>query len=70
MGWCSGTELFDAIFDAIPEENRTVELFKKIINAFENMDWDCEMESKYWRNPKFKEAFKELTPDWEEETID
>jgi hypothetical protein len=68
MGWCSGTELFDKVIDAIPEETRTVKLFEKIIDAFEDMDWDCEMESKYSKDTKFREAFKKLNPDCEEES--
>lgn len=57
MGWCSGTDLFDKVIDAIPEEHRTVELFKKIITAFEENDWDCQYESKYYDNPMFQEAW-------------
>jgi hypothetical protein len=60
MGWCSGTELFDNVVKAIPKECLSVELFKKLISAFEDMDWDCEYESKYSSNQMFKEAMKQL----------
>jgi hypothetical protein len=64
MGWCSGTELFDAVIDAIPEEARTADLFAKIIDAFEDRDWDCEMESDYSSQPMFREAIRRLHPEW------
>jgi hypothetical protein len=70
MGWCSGTDLFDKVIEAIPEESRTVELFEKIIDAFEQMDWDCQMESDYSGEPNFRAAFKHLNPDWNEEVED
>jgi hypothetical protein len=65
MGWCSGTELFDAVIDAIPGKARTVELFAKIIAAFEERDWDCQLESDYAGDTNFLIAYKKLHPDWE-----
>lgn len=54
MGWASGTEIFDGIVDAainyIPVSNQR-RVFKKIINAFEGADWDCQCESKYADHP-------------------
>ena len=64
MGWCSGTELFDAVIDAIPEEARSAELFEKIISAFEDKDWDCELESDYSGNANFQIAIHKLNLDW------
>lgn len=64
MGWCSGTELFDKVIDAIPEEARTVALFEKIITAFEDRGWDCEMESNYVSNTNFLRAIHTLHPEW------
>jgi hypothetical protein len=65
MGWCSGTELFDEIVEAAvfgkPTDKK--EFLKFLIDKFENMDWDCQMDSKFADHPLFKEVFRELHPD-------
>lgn len=72
MGWSSGTELFDVVAKEILDLTKhlsvrkpTVEVFKKIILAFEEHDWDVQNESKYYSHPIVKQAFIELHPDWD-----
>lgn len=63
MGWCSGTDLFDKVIDAIPKNDLSVALFEKIIGAFEDNDWDCQGESKHYANPMFRIAMDRLHPE-------
>lgn len=68
MGWCSGTEIFDGIMDAlypyiedkIIPEDKALELVKKLIQVMQNGDWDCEGDSVYWDYPLFQKAYREL----------
>ena len=66
MGWCSGTETFDvAVGGILNEDNMTPkDRIKMLIQAWQNMDWDCEQDSQYWNHPVVRQAFKELWPDW------
>ena len=69
MGWCSGTYLFDMMCKIFFEPKNTDfnEMLKMLINAFEDMDWDCQQDSAYWDYPVVQKAFRELHPDWFEE---
>ena len=69
MGWCSGTELFDKFCEIMfePKDKDFNTILKKVINAFEDMDWDCHQDSAYWDTPAVKQAMMELHPDWFEE---
>lgn len=77
MGWCSGTDVFDIICEAMLDpENKSINpdtfvvtsdtksVLKRIIVELEEMDWDCQKESEFWEQPIVQEAFKELHPDW------
>ena len=77
MGWCSGTDVFDVVCEAMldskninidPDKHiavsNTKEVLKKVIVELEEMDWDCQRESEFWKQPIVQEAFKELHPDW------
>lgn len=68
MGWCSGTVIFDTVVEAIlnPEVDKK-ETIKYLINALEDMDWDCQPDSDYWEHPLVKECFIETGKgDWYE----
>lgn len=68
MGWCSGTEVFDAVASALLEPNMDKEsALKEIIGTLENMDWDCQSESAYWDDPLVRKVFKEIHPNWFED---
>lgn len=68
MGWASGTDLMSEIIDAakeaIPEDWKRKEFYKKVISAFEDMDWDCQGEC-LREDPAFDDALKKLHPDWD-----
>lgn len=77
MGWCSGTDIFDIICEAMlsPENinvdpntglivSNTKEVLKKVITELELMDWDCQQETEFWDSPIVQEVFKELHHDW------
>lgn len=69
MGWCSGTNVFDAICDIVlsekPVDKKAV--VKHIIRVLQDMDWDCESDSNYWEHPVVREVFREINPEWFEE---
>lgn len=68
MGWCSGTETFDVAVEVVLDnETPTKDKIKKLITAWQNMDWDCEADSRYWDHPVVRQAFRELYPDWFED---
>lgn len=77
MGWCSGTDVFDVVCEAMLDPNNmsinpdtlvvtsdTKSVLKKVIAELEEMDWDCQKESEFWEKPIVQEAFKEIHPDW------
>ena len=75
MGWCSATEIFDSMAEAIfetkevsPELGKT--LLKKLVTKLQYQDWDCEFDTIYWQNPLVREVFKETNPDWDWDYID
>ena len=71
MGWCSGTEVFDAVAGALlddkPVDKKTV--LKNLIETLQDKDWDCESDSDYWEHPIIREIFIELEPDWFDEDL-
>lgn len=69
MGWCSGTVVFDAAVKAIIDPNANKKYaIKALIEALEDLDWDCQTDSDYWEHPLVKECFIELgRKDWYEE---
>lgn len=77
MGWCSGTDIFDVMCEAMldPENinvdpntglimSNTKEVLKKVIVELEIMDWDCQQESEFWDSTMIQEIFKDLHPEW------
>ena len=70
MGWCSGTEIFDAVLDAalpyVPESEHEA-FAAKIAEPLWDGDWDCENDSKYWEllEPIMQRKFPHL--DWSDE---
>ena len=80
MGWCSGTDVFDTVCEAMlnPKNinvdpntglivSNTKEVLKKVITELEEMDWDCQEDSEFWESPIVQEIFKNLHPDWFDE---
>lgn len=71
MGWCSGTSIFDGIAEFVIEngidEQDSVNLLVRLIDALENEDWDCQQDSHYYNNPIVQKAFEALHPDWFED---
>ncbi len=61
MGWCGGTVVFDSVVEALldPSTDKKYAI-KSLIEALEDMDWDCQNESDYWNHPLVKECFIEL----------
>ena len=45
MGWNNGTELYQrligTLIDVVPDFEKRKAIHKKMINAFEDCDWDC-----------------------------
>ena len=77
MGWCSGTDVFDVVCEAMfklkyiaidPDTkivmSDTKNVIKELVIALEMMDWDCQKESDVWNHPIVQEVFKEIHPDW------
>lgn len=69
MGWCSGTQVFDPICEALfgdePLDRKA--LLKEVIDALESNDWDCQQDSAYWDHPLVQEVMRELHPSWFED---
>ena len=65
MGWASGSRLFSDVIAAIkPEvedEEKRVGIYKKLIAAFEESDWDTQDECR-GEDPAYDKALKELHP--------
>jgi hypothetical protein len=68
MGWCSGTEIFDAVVEDLLNPDLSKEdIIYNLILTLEGRDWDCQMESEYYDHPIVKKLFEEAHPDWFEE---
>jgi hypothetical protein len=74
MGWCSGTDIFDAVaadvIDSELPEAAQERIIKTLINAMEDHDWDCQGDSDYYEHPLVQRVVKELHPDWFEDEDD
>lgn len=70
MGWASGSSLMSEIISAIqphmPDEGARKEVYKVLINAFEDQDWDTQDECE-GEDPAYDAALEELHPEWYEE---
>jgi len=65
VGWCSGTDVFDPVAEAILNHNHLtadekVALLVVLINALWNKDWDCQDESEHWQHPLVQRAMREV----------
>ncbi len=69
MGWCSGTEIFDAVakvlLDDKPVDKKATLI--AVIDALEDGDWDCQSESEFWEHPIVREIMQERHPSWFED---
>ena len=60
MGWCSATQIFDDVCDAIFNEKADKEkILDRLIGTLQDMDWDCEMDSAYVDHPVVRKLFIE-----------
>lgn len=69
MGWCSATEIFDAVASALldggdVDKKNVLEI---VISALEDGDWDCQQDSAFYDHPIVQEIFRELHPRWFED---
>lgn len=68
MGWCSGTEIFDAVAKYVVStdqpEDVQVNLLLTLADAMEDMDWDCQQDSAYYDHPIVQKVMRSLHPDW------
>lgn len=69
MGWCSATVIFDDVVGALIGDTKLSKkaTIKKLAEALEDGDWDCQQDSAYWDHPIVQRVFKELHPHWFEE---
>lgn len=71
MGWCSGTDIFDAVAklilskDEVSEEE--IQVLKTLVDALEDGDWDCQGDSDFYEHPIVQRIMRELHPDWYED---
>jgi len=67
-GMVQCTEIFDTVMEIIlGPKQKELEIIKRLIEALEDKDWDCQMDSAYRDHPLFIQAMKELHPEWYEE---
>ena len=72
MGWCSGTEIFDAVVKPVLENvdlsdvGKYEIIYALVVKMFSH-DWDCESDSDYYDNPIVKKAMRNAAPNltWE-----
>jgi hypothetical protein len=67
MGWSSGSEIMGEIIHAldktkIPDGTR-FKLYKRLIPALQNQDWDTEDEC-MGEDPQYDKALRSLHPEW------
>lgn len=70
MGWASGSRLFSSVIEAVkpnvPDEAKRKEIYKGLIEAFEESDWDTQDEC-MGEDDAYDAAMMELHPDWYED---
>ena len=66
MGWCSGTEVFDAVVGHILHSRiySDYELIRILVEALEDLDWDCQSDCADWDHPVVRAVFHDLHPEW------
>lgn len=66
MGWARGSDLFDEVIDVIQPAVKKVEkrkkMYRKLISAFEEADWDT-MDECLGRDPAYDAVYEEMFPD-------
>jgi hypothetical protein len=71
MGWSSGADVFDSVVSSFIKSNISrkikLEIIISLIEALEDKDWDCQLESKYITDSTVMAAFRKVHPDWFEE---
>lgn len=64
MGWCSGTEIFDPMAEAILavdlSDKTKVQLLIKLIRTLWQNDWDCESDSRFYKDKLVRKALVKL----------
>lgn len=69
MGWGSGagvmSEVIAAIRPHLPDDSVRKEIYKALITAFEESDWDTQQDCE-GEDIAFDAALEELHPDWYE----
>ena len=67
MGWASGSQVMDGIIEVVQKEIKDPKvrcrLYKGIISALENQDWDTQNECE-GTDESHDKALMELHPDW------
>ena len=74
MGWCSGTRIFDEVCSVLLEKEHKPKLPQKCVeevitvltDAMEDMDWDCQGDSRFVDHPVVKKIFIRRHPGWYE----
>ena len=70
MGWSSGSDLFESVAKVIkehvPDFDMRVAMYRDIIPAFEDADWDT-MDEAVGCDPAYDHVFAEMFPDEDEE---
>ncbi len=68
MGWASGSALFSEVIAvikrAVKNERQRVNIYEKLIDAFEESDWDTQDECR-GLDPAYDKALKRCHPTWE-----
>lgn len=70
MGWASGSRLFSEVIDVVkryvPDEDDRIDIYKGLIDAFGESDWDTQDEC-VGEDSAYDAALRELHPEWYEE---
>jgi hypothetical protein len=68
MGWCGGSDIMMCVLGEFPNvvanKKDLKELYKVVIGALWDQDWDCESDVLLEGDPIFEEALRELAPDY------
>jgi hypothetical protein len=70
VGWNSGGEIFYNVIEILQKEMTDdavrQRIYERLIPAFQNQDWDTEMEC-VGTDPAYDAALKKLEPSWFDE---
>ena len=74
MGWSSGTRVFDKVCGHVlgsPDRKgistaiSVQDLLIALVDVLEDLDWDCQEESRYFNHPLVREILVRKHPDWD-----